>query len=402
MAELPSDRRAKRNVVVLVLAHAVLGSQLAINIVIAGLAGALLAPAASLATLPISVVVLGSLLAAPAMSLLMGRYGRRTGFWLGALAGAGGGALCARALLIGSFGWFVAGSALIGIYQASQGFFRFAAADTASEAFKPKAISWVLAGGLLSALLGPEIVRLTAEGVAGVPYVGAYFAVIGLNAIGAVCLWFLDIPLPTRDPAAAGSGRPLAVIARQPAFVVAALSGMVGFASMSLVMTSTPLAMVGHGFSSNHAADVVRWHIVAMFAPSFFTGSVIARFGRLPVIALGLLLLGACGAVALAGIDLHHFYIALIALGVGWNFSYIGATSLLGTTHTRAEQSKVQGLNDFLVLGFVAFGSFSSGALLDAYGWNAVQYAMFPALAAALAGIVWLAQRNAVVAKETV
>jgi predicted MFS family arabinose efflux permease len=287
------------------------------------------------------------------------------------------------------------GSVLIGFYQSTQGFLRFAAADTASEAFKPKAISWVLAGGLLSALLGPEIVRATSGMFPAVPYAGAYLAVIVLNVVGAAGVAFLDIPRPARTAAALGPSRPLAAIARQPAFIVAALSAMVGFASMSLVMTSTPLAMVGHGFTTDHAADVVRWHIVAMFAPSFFTGSVIVRFGRLPVIAVGLLLLGVCGAIAVAGVDLHHFYLALVALGIGWNFSFIGATSLLGTTHTRAEQAKVQGLNDFLVLGLVAVGSFGSGALLDAFGWTAVQYAMAPALFAALAGIAWLALARA-------
>jgi MFS family permease len=204
-------------------------------------------------------------------------------------------------------------------------------------------------------------------------------------------LTLLDIPPPRAAASASGAGRPLAVIVRQPAFVVAVLSAMVGFAAMSLVMTSTPLAMVGHGFTAEHAADVVRWHIVAMFAPSFFTGAVIVRFGRLPVIAMGLLLLGTCGAIALAGIELQHFYLALIALGVGWNFSFIGATSLLGTTHTLAEQAKVQGLNDFLVLGLVAVGSFGSGALLDAFGWSAVQLAMAPALLLALGGVAWLA-----------
>jgi predicted MFS family arabinose efflux permease len=249
----------------------------------------------------------------------------------------------------------------------------------------------VLGGGLLSALLGPEVVRVTSSWFPDAPYAGAYLAVIALNVVGALVLVFLDIPPAPRATADAEAGRPLAVIARQPAFVVAALSAMVGFASMSLVMTSTPLAMVGHGFTADHAADVVRWHIVAMFAPSFFTGAVIVRFGRLPVIATGLLLLGACGAVALAGVDLQHFYLALIALGIGWNFSFIGATSLLGTTHTRAEQARVQGLNDFLVLGLVAVGSFGSGALLDAFGWTAVQYAMAPALVLALAGIAWLA-----------
>jgi MFS family permease len=387
----PDLAQAKRNVAVLVFAHAVLGSQLAINIIVAGLAGAILADDPALATLPISIAVVGSLLAAPALSLFMGRYGRRAGFLLAVLAGAAAAALCARALFVGSFGLFMAGSALLGVYQAAQGFFRFAAADTASEAFKPKAISWVLAGGLLSALLGPEIVRATSESVAGVPYAGAYLAMIALNVVGAVGLWWLDIPTPPRTSRAADTGRRLAVIARQPAFLIAVLAGMVGFASMSLVMTSTPLAMVGHGFTPDHAADVVRWHIVAMFAPSFFTGSVIARFGRLPVIGVGLLLLGVCGAIALAGVDLQHFYLALIALGIGWNFSYIGATSLLGTTHTRAEQAKVQGLNDFLVLGLVAVGSFGSGALLDAFGWNAVQYAIAPALLVALAGVGWLA-----------
>src|SRR5690606_6688920 len=254
-----------------------------------------------------------------------------------------------------------------------QGFYRFAAADTASESFKPKAISWVFAGGLLSALIGPEIVRLTSNAPAATAYANAYLANIGLNVVGALGLLFLDIPRPAARSGPNASGRPLAVIARQPVFVVAVLCGMVSFSSMSLVMTSTPLAMQGHGFMAGHAADVVRWHILAMFAPAFFTGAVIARFGHLPVIGAGLALIGACGVVALAGVDLHHFYAALVALGIGWNFAFIGATSLLGTAHTQAEQAKVQGLNDFLVFAFVAVGSFGSGVLLDAFGWNAVQ-----------------------------
>lgn len=385
-----SDRRAKRNVAVLVFAQAVLGSQLAISIILGGLAGSLLAENKSLATLPISIVVLVSMFCAPAASLFMGRFGRRSGFLVGTLAGGIGGTLCARALFAGSFELFVVGAAFTGVYQSFQGFFRFAAADTGSESFKPKAISWVFAGGLLSALIGPEIVRLTSNSFA-VPYAGAYIAIIGLNVVGALGMLFLDIPRPPRSHGAADTGRPLAVIARQPVFIVAVLCAMVGFASMNLVMTSTPLAMVGHGFTSDHAADVVRWHILAMFAPSFVTGSIIVRFGRLPVIAAGLVLLGACGAIALAGVDLQHFYVALIALGIGWNFSFIGATSLLGTSHTRAEQAKVQGLNDFLVFGLVSIGSFSSGALLDAFGWDAVQIAMVPALLVAALGVGWLA-----------
>jgi MFS family permease len=396
MASADEDRRARRNVAVLVFAQATLGSQLAINIIVGGLAGAVLADDPALATLPISIVVLGSLLSAPAVSLFMGRYGRRAGFLLGALAGGIGGALCARALFVDSFGLFLAGSVLIGVYQAAQGFFRFAAADTGTERFKPKAISWVFAGGLLSALIGPEIVRVTEATFATTPYLGSYLAVIVLNVVGALGLWLLDIPRQQRAEAALEPQRTLLAISRQPAFIVAALSGMVGFAAMSLVMTSTPLAMVGHGLTTDHAADVVRWHILAMFAPSFFTGSIIVRFGRLPVIATGLLLLGGCGVIALSGVDLMHFYAALVALGIGWNFAFIGATSLLGTTHTRAEQAKVQGFNDFLVLGLVAVGSFGSGALLDSFGWNAVQYAMAPALLIALAGVAWLGRRSRV------
>jgi MFS family permease len=392
-AQIDPARRAKHNVAVLVFAHAVLGSQLAVNIIVAGLAGALLADKKSLATLPVSMVVLVSMFAAPAASLFMGRFGRRAGFLVGALAGGVGSALCARALFTGSFALLVIGAGVLGIYQAFQGFLRFAAADTAPDAFKPKAISWVLAGGLLSALIGPEIVRFVSDAPPATAYANAYLANIALNVIGSVGLLVLNIPRPARA-GAVGSGRPLGVIARQPVFIVAALCGMVGFSAMSLVMTSTPLAMQGHGFMAGHAADVVRWHIVAMFAPSFFTGAIIVRFGRLPVIGTGLALLGVCGVIALAGVDLHHFYAALIALGIGWNFAFIGATSLLGTAHTPAEQAKVQGLNDFLVLGFVAVGSFGSGALLDAYGWNAVQYAMVPALAAAGISLVWLAARR--------
>ena len=389
-----SDRRARRNVAVLVFANAVLGSQLAVNIIVAGLAGALLADNKALATLPVSMVVLASMLTAPAASMFMGRFGRRTGFLVGTLAGALGAALSAHALHAGSFELLVGGAAAIGVYQAFQGFFRFAAADTASDAFKPKAISWVFAGGLLSALIGPEIVRLTSGAPPATAYANAYLANIALNVIGALGLMFLDIPRPPAVRGSGGSGRPLAVIVRQPVFVVAALCGMVGFSAMSLVMTSTPLAMLGHGFTSGHAADVVRWHILAMFAPAFFTGALIARFGHLPIIGTGLGLIGLCGAVAIAGVDLHHFYAALIALGIGWNFSFIGATSLLGTAHTAAEQAKVQGFNDFLVFAFVALGSFGSGALLDAFGWTAVQYAMVPALLAAGASVAWLATSN--------
>ncbi len=388
------DGRAKRNVAVLFFAQAVLGAQMPINIVLGGLAGAALASNPALATLPISVMVLVAMFAAGPASLLMGRIGRRSGFLVGAAAGGLGGAVSAAALIIESFPLLLAGTALTGIYQAFQNFYRFAAADTASPAFKPKAISWVLAGGLVGALVGPEVLIQTRDYFAPVPYAGAFAAVVVLNAIGAVGLLALDIPTPPRRLKGVRAGRPMGEILRQPRVFVAIVCGMVAFALMNLVMTSTPLAMVGCGFTADDAADVVRWHAVAMFAPSFFTGSIIARFGPLKVIAVGLVLLAACGVVALSGIDLMEFYVALILLGIGWNFGFIGATSLLATGYTVEEQAKVQGMNDFLVFGLVAVASFSSGALLSEWGWDAVQYAMAPALIVAGGAIIWLSLRR--------
>jgi len=392
----PTNRRAKRNVAVLFVCQAVLGAQLPINIILGGLAGALLAENRALATLPISVMVLTSMLSAVPISLFMGRFGRRAGFLVGASAGAIGGALATTALLVNRFEILLAAAAFTGVYQSSQGFFRFAAADTASAAFKPKAISWVFAGGLVSAIIGPEVVRLMSDLLAPVPYAGAYMAVIGINLIGACSLIFLDIPRPRMDKSTVGSGRPLGTILRQPRTIVAILCAMVSYAMMTLVMTSTPLAMIGHGFTTDHAADVVRWHVIAMFGPSFFTGSLITRFGHIRVIAFGLAMLGLCSLIALSGTALDRFYLALIALGLGWNFGFIGGTALLATTHSQEEQAKVQGINDFLVLGLVTVASVSSGALLNVSGWQSVQYAMAPALLLAGGSLVWLSRKSSI------
>ena len=388
--ELEDDQLARRNVGILAFAQAVLGSQLAIQIILGGLAGAYLTHDPSLATLPISISVLSSMFAAPLASLFMGRYGRRAGFLLGAAFGAVAGALSTWALLIGSFELLLAGAACFGVYQAFQGFYRFAAADTASDQFKPKAISWVLAGGLAAAFIGPEVVHLSGDLLTPIPFAGAYMMVVVINVVGAIGLLFLRIPLPPTAIETGDTGRPLGEIFRQPTVIVAVLCAMVSYALMSLVMTSTPLAMHHHGLSTDDAADVVRLHVLAMFAPSFFTGSLIGRFGHGKVIGFGLALLGACGVIAVAGVELVNFYWGLFALGIGWNFGFIGATSLLATAHTSAERAKVQGLNDFLVFGLVAFASFSSGALLHFYGWPAVQFAMIPALTIAAASLAWL------------
>lgn len=383
----------KRNLAVLFLAHAVLGCQLAVSVILGGLAGAELAHNRALATLPMSVIVLTSMFAAPAASLFMGRYGRRAGFLIGALAGALGGALAARALVVDSFGLLLAGSVGTGIFMASQSFVRFAASEAVPPPLQAKAISWVLAAGLVNALAGPEIVRWLGDALAPTPYAGAYAAVVGVNLLGAIVLGFLRLPPPPRQAPDPATARPLSAVLRQPTLIAAILCGMLSYAVMSLVMTSTSLAMADHGYSAAHAADVVRWHVFAMFAPSFVTGHLIGRFGHFRIIAVGLGLLFSCAAIALTGYEIHRFYLALIALGIGWNFGFIGATSLLARTHRPEEQALIQGLNDFLVFGLVAVASFGSGALLTAWGWPAVQYATIPSVLVAAAILAWCAAR---------
>ena len=375
---------------VLFFAQAVLGSQLQINIILGGLAGAFLANNAAFATLPISLIMLTAMFGAPLASHIMGRFGRRVGFLIGAAGGGIGGALAATALMIGRFDLLLLGAGLTGLYYSFHGFYRFAAADTASPAFRPKAISWVLAGGLVGAILGSEVVKVSSDLLSPIPFAGAYLVVVLLNITGAIGIAFLDIPPPPRGSKDKSAGRPLGEIFCQPETVVAVLCAMMSYGTMVLVMTSTTLAMVEHGFTTNHAADVIRWHALAMFGPSFVTGNIIARFGHLPVMSFGLVLLGTCCVIALVGVGLEHFYIALILLGLGWNFSFIAATGLLSNTHSASERAKVQGLNDFLVLGTVSLASLSSGALLNLYGWPAVQLAAVPALVIASCALVWL------------
>jgi MFS family permease len=392
--DLHDDRRARRNVIVLFMASAILGSQMPVNIILGGLAGYTLATNKALATLPITCMLLVTMSSTVPVSLFMGRFGRRLGFVIGTFAGATGGLISSLALLLGRFELLLLGTAFTGMYQSTQGYFRFAAADTASEKFGPKAISWVLAGGLVAAFIGPEVVRTTADLFDPVPYAGAYASVVVLNLVGATLFFFLDIPAPRRRHVQPVTPRPLREIFRQPSAIVAVVCAMVPYALMTLVMTSTSLAMSANGFSTGQAADVVRWHVIAMFAPSFVTGSIILRFGYLRVIGTGLALLACAGAIGVTGVDLAHFYLALIMLGLGWNFAFVGATSLLGTTHTPAERAKVQGLNDFLVFSLVAFASFISGVLLYGYGWTFIQLAMIPALIVAAFALLWLAARK--------
>ncbi len=390
-----SDTRAKRNVVVLVLAQAVLGAQMPMLFTIGGLAGQSLASNICFATLPITLIVLGSMLAATPISAIMQRYGRRAGFMVGAAAGALGGAVGAYGLYLASFPVFLLGSLITGFYMSAHGFYRFAAADTASESYRPKAISYVMAGGLAAAIVGPQLVKLTADAYV-IPFIGTYVAIIGLNVAGAFLFFALDIPKPPPPSPEEGAGRTRWELITTPRIAVAVICATVTYALMNLVMTSTPLAVVGCGYTTNNAADIVTAHVLAMYVPSFFTGHLIARFGAQRIMALGLLILGGAGGVALSGVALENFFAALILLGLGWNFGFIGATSMLAEEHSAQERGRVQGLNDFILFGGVTLASLSSGGLMNCSGgspeegWMAVNIAMVPFLVLAGAALIWL------------
>lgn len=394
----PDDRRAKRNVMVLVAAQAVVGAQLPILFIIGGLSGQMLASNPCWATLPISMIVLGSMAAATPLSSFMQAYGRRAGFWLACGAGAVGAAISAYGLMLGSFGLFLLGSFITGTYMSANGFYRFAATDTASPEFRPKAISYVMAGGLLSAVFGPQLVSFTTDAMP-IPFLATYLTVIGLNIAGMLLLSALDIPTPPKPDSAMDAGRSRRELLSVPVIAVAVICGTVAYALMNLVMTSTPLAVVGCGFDTSDAANIVSAHVLAMYAPSFFTGHLIARFGSRMIVGTGLVILAAAGAVAMTGVELEQFYIALILLGIGWNFGFIGATTMLTAAHKPEERGRVQGMNDMIVFGGVFVASLSSGTLMNCAGgdaqtgWTLVNMAMLPFLVLAGSALIWLAMR---------
>ena len=396
LSGLPAETR--RNIPLLFFAQAFLGAQMSMVFIVGGLAGQSLAPNICWATLPISLIVLGSMLTAQPLAAFMQRRGRRAGFLVGAGAGALGGMVGAAGLWTGNFWLFSSASLLTGIYMSAQGFFRFAAAESAPESFRPKAISYVLAGGLLAAVIGPQLVKLTADAMA-ITFLGTYAAAVVLNVVGSGLFLFLVRPArATVDPATAPAGRSRWQLLTTPRVLVAIICAMVSYSLMNLVMTSAPLAVVGCGFTKANAADVVSAHVLAMFVPSFFTGHLIARFGVRRIIATGLAILGSAGAVGLAGVELGNFFGTLVLLGVGWNFGFIGATTMLANAHRPEEAGRVQGLNDMIVFGFVTLTSFASGGLMNCAGgtpqegWAAVNLAMLPLLTLAGATLIWLWQ----------
>ena len=401
----------KRAVYLLSACQALLQTATVLLIATSVLLGERLAPRPSLATLPVALQFLGTMLTIVPASLLMARVGRRRGFMLGALLGAAGAALMLAGTLAGNFGLFCCGSLLFGAYNGFGGYYRFAATEVASTEYRSRAIGYVLAGGVVAAVAGPNLATWSREALP-TEFAGSYVILVVLALVAMVPLAFLRIPRSAGESApvggigtAGGPGatgvatpaaeRPLAAIVRQPRFVGALAAAAIGFAVMVLLMTATPLAMKEHSFSFGQTAFVIEWHVLGMFAPSFFTGRLVQRFGVIAVVVAGCALQLATVGVNLLGSHLFSFWLALVCLGVGWNFLYVGATALVTQTYRPAERAKTQAANDFAVAGVVAVASLSAGALLDALGWRTLNLVAVPMVAVVLVLILWLRRTEA-------
>jgi MFS family permease len=398
VAELPLDaaagnRLARRNALVLAAGQALAGGNGTVVTATGGILGAMLAPDKSLATLPVSIMVVGTWAGTLPVGFLVRRFGRRSAYQIGAAVGCLAGLIGYTAVIEGSFALYLAATFCAGLYQASHQSYRFAAADTAGGDFKGKAVSWVLAGGLFAAFLGPQLVILTKDLMRPYLFAASY---LGQAATAACAVLVLSLVRAHRHsaPVAAGRARPLSEITRQPRFVVAAICGVASYAVMNLMMTAAPLAMVDCGHSVGNAALGIQWHVLAMYAPSFVTGGLIVRFGATPVVATGLALLAGSALVGFAGETVAHFWLALALLGVGWNFAFVGATTILLDCYRPEERTKVQSFNDFLIFGTMAVGSFVSGAMLAHFGWYFVNLVMLPVVGVAGAMLIWLALRE--------
>ena len=383
MPHAPNDTIAKHNAVVLAMAAAFGSASPSIVIALGGLVGQSLAEDKTLATLPVSLINLGLAAGTIPAAMLMRRVGRRTGYLVGATIGLIAACIAAYGIASATFVIFCIGTFVSGFYGSFVQSYRFAATDAASEGFKAKAISWVMVGGLAAGVIGPQTVIWTRDALPSAPFAGGFIGQALLALISIPILTALR-PTPVSATPKAG-GRPLSEIMLQPRFIGAVAAGLVTYGLMSCVMTATPIAMVGCGHSVATATLGIQWHILAMFGPSFFTGQLIARYGKEPVTIAGLLLIAAAAVVGLSGISVGHFWLALVLLGIGWNLGFIGATALVTDCYRPEERAKVQAANDFLVFGSVAVASFSSGTLLNTGGWETVNWLVVPPVAVALA-----------------
>jgi MFS family permease len=362
-------------------------------IAVNGLVGFALAPVGWMATLPVTSYVIGGALSAPLVARIQSQWGRKRSFQLGLLMAALSAAACAWAVQVQHFGLLMAATTLAGFYQANAALYRFAGTELVAPSYKEKAISLVLAGGIVGAFIGPNLADATV-GLTATRFVGAYLSLIGVALVAFVALSFIDFPAHKAPAPGASSGRPLAEIARQPVFIVAVAAAALGYGVMNLLMAATPLAMqqCKHPFSS--ATLVLEWHVLGMFVPSFFTGHLIKRFGALPIMGWGVVLNLVCVAVALSGVDLMQFLIALFTLGVGWNFLYTGGTTLLTSTYRPEEKNKAQGAMDTCVFATMAFSSFGSGALVTTQGWTMLNLGSLVPIGLVGLALLWLAAQR--------
>lgn len=385
-----------RNVLVLSLCQASMFSGQALIVATSALVGFMLADDKALATLPYASQLLTTMLTSIPAAVLMERVGRGGAFRIATLLGMIGGGLCTLAIVQGAFHLFLAGSVFLGSFAGFGHYYRFAAADSVAPGNKSRAISYVMAGGVVAAVVGPNLANLTRDALGHAAFAGSYASLIGLYVLSLGLLMFFRPPATTtkaeRD--AQGTGRPLLAIAAQPQFVVAALCGALGYAVMTFVMTATPLAMQHEGHVFADSAFVIQWHVLGMFAPSFFTGHVINRIGLLRTMSIGALAALICISVNLAGQTVWHFWLALTLLGIAWNFLFIGATTLLTRAYRPEETFKTQAANDFIVFSTVTAASLSAGAIHYRFGWETINYGAVPALALVLAALAWLALRE--------
>ena len=384
---------ARRNMAVLTAAQALGGASPPIVMSLGGLVGQHLAADPAWVTFPVSLFGVGLALGAPPAAFIMRRHGRRNGYLLGALFGVASGLVAAFGIFIASFWLFCIGAFTAGLYGSYVQSYRFAAADGAEGDLKAKAISWVMVGGLVAAVVGPQLVIWTRDAVPGTPYVGSFLSQAALALLVIPVLLLLRSP-PAVVQSGAGGGRSLGQIMRVPRFILAVATGVVSYGLMAFVMTAAPVAMVNAGHSVDSAALGIQWHLLAMFAPSFFTGRLMGRFGKERVAAVGMVLIAVSAAVALSGMAVANFWLSLMIMGVGWNFSFIGATAMVTDCHTAEERGKAQGANDFFVFGATAIVSFLAGAVLNTSGWEAINWLLFPPVALILAPLLWQAARR--------
>ena len=380
------DRITRSNVLRLATAQALAGANAAVIFATGAIIGSTLAPDPAWATVPVSVFVVGMALGTLPAGLIARRYGRRAAFMAGGTAGMMAGLIGAWALMVGSFWLYCVATLCAGMYASVVQSFRFAVADGVDPAVRPRALSWVMAGGVFAGVIGPQLVTYTMNLRPDALFAASYLAQALVAVVAMLVLSGVNLPRPAAN---AARGRPLGEIVRQRSFIVAALCGVVSYSLMNLVMTSAPLAMRLCGLPLTASNTALQWHVVAMYGPSFFTGTLITRFGAPRIVTAGLTLLSVAAVVGLSGITVPHFTLGLILLGLGWNFGFVGASAMVLDSHRPEERTRVQSFNDFLVFGTMAVGSFSSGQLLQVWGWGAVNWVVFPPVALVLAVLLF-------------